>query len=102
MARVTVHLIPLLVLLMEYFSVSGALKIAQTMGEYKTVELMWGLVRLGDNISYHSFPMISWIVHITAMLLAVFYFYMVTLHGLGRNSSDSGRESYLYRNLNRE
>ncbi|GAB4275547.1 hypothetical protein [Thermincola ferriacetica] len=86
------HLIPLLIIFMEYLSVSAALKIAETMGDYTTISLLQGLIRIGDNVSYHSVPMILVVMHVASLVLGIVYFYVVTLHGLGREAVETAKD----------
>lgn len=91
--KLGIHIIPVLIVFIEYLSISISLKIAQTMGDYMSLEFFGGLVRVGENISLQEIQILLLGVHLFCFLFALAYFYRVTLYGLGRDTFGSGSGS---------
>lgn len=70
------HVIPLLVVLLEYTAVSSALAFAKFAADFEpeSVRLLGGIVNVGGNLPYDAVPNAVITLHLLALLLSVIYF----------------------------
>jgi len=67
--------VPVLVILMEYTAISAAIAYARFSVEYNrpVVDLLGGIIKVGDNLSYEAVPRFVTGIHLAALLLSVAY-----------------------------
>ncbi len=100
--RFGLHLIPVAIICAEYLSITSSLEMARSMGDYEVVPLLGGLIRVGDNLAFQDVPALLRLTHIVCLLLALVYFYLVTMRGLGRGKVQKSCEHLTIWNLDDE
>ncbi|PKM80625.1 MAG: hypothetical protein CVU89_12885 [Firmicutes bacterium HGW-Firmicutes-14] len=83
-------IIPAAVILFEYTAVSAAFAYARFAVEVplQTVSLLGGVLEVGGNLPYDAVPNAVVALHLTALVMSVFYFVYFVVYG-----TDSGDDS---------